>query len=95
MRHNEARGGKVLRGGAELLGAPNRVLQGGDSADGAAGGEPGEVTGPATAKWVDKVSVGYDAQSVALTDGGFWNMSSYGIQFLQLARMIGTGGIQL
>ncbi|AFC85914.1 DUF4054 domain-containing protein [Frateuria aurantia] len=95
IRLNEARWGKLLQYGAELFVAHNLVLQARDIADVAAGGDPGEVTGPATAKSVDKVSVSYDAQSVALTDGGFWNMSSYGIQFLQLARMIGTGGIQL
>jgi hypothetical protein len=60
-----------------------------------AGGAPGGVSGPTTAKAVDKVSVSYDAAAVTLEDGGFWNMSTYGIQFLQWARMFGAGGIQL
>lgn len=59
------------------------------------GGTPGGVSGPTTAKAVDKVSVSYDAAAVTLADGGFWNMSTYGIQFLQWARMFGAGGIQL
>jgi hypothetical protein len=60
----------------------------------AAGGIPGAVQGIMTAKAVDKVSAGYDAQSVLLTDGDFWNMSSYGIQFLNMARLLGAGGVQ-
>lgn len=60
-----------------------------------AGGTPGAVTGPHSAEAVDKVSYSTDTQAVTLTDGAFWNMTSYGIQFLQLARMIGSGGIQV
>jgi Protein of unknown function (DUF4054) len=59
------------------------------------GGVPGAVTGPQTSKSVDKVSVSYDASSVTLADGGFWNMTSYGIRLLQLARYVGAGGVQL
>lgn len=58
-------------------------------------GTPGAVTGPHSAEAVDKVSFSMDTQAVTLTDGAFWNMTSYGIQFLQLARMIGAGGIQV
>jgi hypothetical protein len=60
-----------------------------------ASGTPGAMTGPHSAEAVDKVSYSMDTQAVTLTDGGFWNMTSYGIQFLQLARMIGSGGIQV
>ena len=60
-----------------------------------AGGVSGEIKGPITSKSVDKVSVSYSSQSVALKDGGFWNSTSYGVRFLQLARMIGSGPIQL
>lgn len=59
------------------------------------GGIPGGVTGPTTSKQVDKVSYSSAAQLVALENGGAWNMTQYGIQFLQLARMWGAGGFQL
>lgn len=61
-----------------------------------AGGVPGgSVQGPVTSKTVDKVSVAYNATLVALENGGQWNMTTYGIQFLQIARMVGMGGIQM
>lgn len=60
-----------------------------------AGGVPGELKGPITSKTVDKVSYSSDAQLVALENGGAWNLSQYGVQFLQIARMWGSGGRQL
>jgi hypothetical protein len=50
---------------------------------------------PTASKSVDKVSVSYDTAAVSLVDGGYWNATPYGVQFLQLSRMIGAGGIQL
>jgi hypothetical protein len=81
--------------GQELFTAHHIVLAAQSADDVSLGITPGEVDGPATAKAVDKVSVSKDVASVTLTDGGFWNMTRYGIQFLQFARMIGAGGIQL
>lgn len=52
-------------------------------------GVPGQVTGNLTQKTVDKVSASYDGANVKLTDGGFWNLTTYGVQFLQLARLVG------
>lgn len=55
----------------------------------------GALAAPTTSKAVDKVSVSYDTSAVTLENGGHWNGTAYGVQFLQLARMIGAGGIQL
>ena len=44
---------------------------------------------------MDKVTNSYDTKSVSLTDAGFWNMSMYGVQLMQLARLVGAGPIQL
>ena len=85
----------LLDVGTELFVAHHLVLAAQAAEDVAVGATPGEVTGPASAKAVDKVSVSYDTAAYALDNGGFWNMSSYGIQFLQMARMIGAGPIQL
>lgn len=61
-----------------------------------AGGTPGANAGVVTSKTVDKVSVSYDAGSTTLDAGaGHWNATTYGVQFLQLARMAGSGGWQL
>lgn len=56
---------------------------------------PGAIAAPQSAKAVDKVSASYDTSAVSLVDGGYWNQTSYGVQFLQLARLVGMGGIQL
>lgn len=59
------------------------------------GGDAGQVVGNETSKSVDGVSYSVDVSSVSLTDAGQWNQTTFGIQFLQLARMIGAGGVQL
>jgi hypothetical protein len=58
-------------------------------------GTGGNVVGQVTSKSVDKISVSYDTAAVSLADAGHYNASSYGVQLLQLARMIGAGGFQL
>lgn len=58
----------------------------------AVGGVPGAAQGMVSGKTVDKVSVTYDTTPVALDAGGQWNLSDYGIQFLQLARIVGAQG---
>lgn len=59
------------------------------------GSDAGQVVGNETSKSVDSVSYSVDVSSISLTDAGHWNQTTFGIQFLQLARMIGAGGIQL
>lgn len=81
--------------GIELWVAHNLALAAGNQLTASAGGAPGQIKGPVTSKSVDKVSVGYDSGAAAIQDGGFFNLTTYGIQFLQLAQMVGTGGIQL
>lgn len=91
----ECRWGAWWNLGQELFTAHNLVLATQSKDDASLGITPGEVDGPATAKSVDKVSVSKDASAVTLDDGGFWNMTRYGVQLLQFARMCGSGGLQL
>ncbi|MEE3504839.1 DUF4054 domain-containing protein [Pseudomonas sp. 10C3] len=81
--------------GLELFAAHNLSLAAGNQLASTVGGTPGQIKGPVTSKSVDKVSVGYDSGAAVLEGGGFFNLSTYGIQFLQIARMVGSGGIQL
>lgn len=81
--------------GMELVTAHHLVLAQRDQAAASVGGSPGEVKGPTTSKSVDKVAVSYDAGAAALDDAGFWNLTTYGIRFLTLARCMGAGGLQL
>jgi hypothetical protein len=84
------RWGDVLDHGVSLMLAHQVTL-----AAGSARGKPGSIAAPQSAKTVDKVSVSYDTSAVRLDNAGHWAGTSYGLQFLQLARMIGAGGMQL
>lgn len=91
----ECRWQDTLDYGLELFTAHHLALYMRDQQAAAAGGMPGVMTGPQSSKSVDKVSVSYDTALATLEDGGFWNLTTYGVRFLQLARMMGAGGFQL
>lgn len=79
----------------ELFVAHHLVMREQQATTANAGGTPGSVQGPTTSKSVDSVSVSYDTQSTVLEQAGHWNNTTYGVQFLQLARMVGAGPKQL
>lgn len=81
--------------GTQQFVAHHLVLQARNNATADASGIPGTVEGVRTTKTVDKVTVGYDVESVTLKDAAFWNMTTYGIRFLQLTRAYGSGGFQV
>lgn len=90
------RWGDLLDHGLELFTAHHIALARQAVESAAAGGVPGSNTGVVTSEAVDKVSVSYDAGSTTLgTGAGHWNATIYGVQFLQLTRMAGSGGWQL
>jgi hypothetical protein len=60
-----------------------------------AGGAPGTTGGIASQKTVGSANITYDPQTTTEKDAGFWNQTTYGKQFIRLARMFGTGAIQL
>lgn len=59
------------------------------------GGAPGTFGGIANNKTVGGASIGFDATTTSEKDGGWWNLTTYGKQFLRLARIFGAGAIQL
>lgn len=81
--------------GTGLFVAHHLVLEARNNATSDAGGIPGAVQGIVNSKSVDKVAVAYDVDSVALADGAYWNMTTFGIRFLQLTRAYGSGGVQV
>ena len=86
----------VIDYGTGLFVAHHLVLQARASQTADVGGIPGTVEGVRNNKSVDKVAVGYDVDSVTLNEqASFWNMTTYGIRFLQLTRAFGSGGYQL
>lgn len=61
----------------------------------AVGGSPGQQGGIASSKTVGSVSVGYDPSSTTEKDAGYWNLTTYGKQFIRLVRIFGAGCYQL
>ena len=59
------------------------------------GGAPGTSLGVLTSKSAGGVSAGYDFSSVSEKDAGFWNQTSYGIQFYRLSQQFGMGPLQV
>lgn len=59
------------------------------------GGAPGQQGGIANTKTVGSATVGYDAATSTEKDAGYWNLTTYGKQFIRLARVFGAGCVQL
>lgn len=51
--------------------------------------------GALASKTVGSVSYSYDTASSMTPGAGHWNQTTYGRQYIQLARMIGAGCVQL
>lgn len=92
---NPDRWADMLDIGLSLALAHHLVLAVRDQNTAQAGKVPGTVLGMQTSKSVDTVSVSYDVSAVTNEGGGFWNMTSYGVRFLGMARLFGAGGVQL
>lgn len=86
---------QVIDYGQALFIAHHLAIATKDGQASSAGAVPGKVEGVQSSKSVDRVSISYDTNAVTLTDAGFWNMTSYGIRFYQLARMVGAGMVQM
>ena len=89
------RWGTSLDLAAELYTAHNLVIEIRAQATAETGAPPGESQGMVSSKSVDKVSLSYDTSSIAQEGAGHWNLTIYGLRYIRLARMFGSGGIQL
>lgn len=92
---NADRWGELADIGIELATAHHLALAQRDANAAASGAAPGAIAAPLSSKSVGPVSASYDTGAVTLTDAGFWAMTSYGLRFLSLARMMGAGPIQI
>lgn len=81
--------------GKFLFTAHHLVIALRDQKSAAAGGVAGGIQGAVSSKSVDKVSVAYDNSRAQYDDAGFWNLTTYGLQYWNLVKMVGAGGIQL
>lgn len=92
---NAERWGDLLDHGAGLFVAHSLALSARAAKDAEFGKIPGQASGIVTNKSVDKVSVGYDSSSVAEEGAGAWNLTTYGQQYIRLARLLGAGPVQV
>lgn len=81
--------------GVELFVAHHLVISKADLNANDVGALPGQNLGPANNKTVGDVSVAYDTNMSMELGAGHWNLTTYGKQFIRLARMFGAGAIQL
>ena len=89
------RWGDLYNQGLELFTAHNIVLAAGNKAAAAQGSMPGQSNGVLTSKKVGSVGVTYDNTSAMELDAGHWNQTTYGRQYIRLARLLGQGCYQL
>ncbi len=92
---NADRWGNSTDLGAQLWTAHNLALEARAQAEAAAGGVPGQTTGPVSSKSVGGVSLGFDTGASTEEKGGHWNNTVYGTRFLRLAKLFGAGPVQV
>jgi len=93
---NDKRWGSRKPYGVNLFVAHNIVLAATNRALAAtATGIPGTAFGRDASMGIGPLSVSTDVQSTAEPDGGNFNATFYGVQFIRLSRIIGAGGAQV
>jgi uncharacterized membrane protein len=95
LRLDSVRWGTFYTHGLELLTAHYVALARADQLAAAAGGIGGNSTGAISSQSADDVSVSFDSAAGTEKDAGQFNLTTYGRQFIQLARIVGGGGVQL
>lgn len=91
--HSEPRFGNVYINIIELYTAHCLSIQAEDIRVAGTGGFPAGRSGAVSSKTVGNVTQEYDTQWSFETNGGWFNTTIYGRQYLQLAKMYGKGGM--
>ena len=94
-RLNADRWAELYDHGLSLFTAHHLVLARRNRDAASLGGPPGGGVAAVSAEAVDRISVSYDPATAAETDGGHWNLTTYGLQFIALARLAGAGGVEV
>jgi hypothetical protein len=89
------RWGALFDHGQQLFIAHNLALSFTSKAGVATGQPPGQITGAVTSASVDKVSYSRDTSSMMNDKAGHWNLTTYGLRYRQLVKMIGAGPIHI
>jgi hypothetical protein len=85
------RWGNITSKAIELVTAHYLVIAQSNIASEAVGGPSGGTTGTISSKSVGSVSIAFDSTIASERAAGHWNQTSYGRQYIHLARMIGMG----
>lgn len=92
---NARRFGDYLPLVTELWAAHFLTLDAKDSEVAAEGGIMGQTGGQISSKSIGGVSVNFDTAAGLEEGAGHWNLTTFGKRFIRLARMAGTGGVQI
>lgn len=95
LLHDAGRWGNLLDFGIQLFVAHNLSLEAGSNAASAGGQTPGQIQGPLSSATVDKVSYSRDPGAAMDPANGHWNLTTYGLRYIRLVRMIGAGPLQV
>jgi hypothetical protein len=91
----ECRWGSVYSQGLSLYVAHEITIAARNALMGAMGGTPGQGVGLRSGKTVGSTSTTFDTNNTVEKDAGYWNLTTYGQQYIRLARMIGAGALQV
>lgn len=91
--HSADRWGELLPYGLQLFVAHYLSVDAASKL--APGGVLGQIVGAITSASVDKVSYSRDASAASDPAAGHWNLSSFGVRWRSLSRMVGTGPVQV
>jgi hypothetical protein len=92
---NAPRWGSVLLIGIELFIAHNLVIETQAQQTALNQGWPGESRGAINNESAGEVTVSYDTATTLEEGAGHWNLTVYGTRFINLAKMMGAGGMQV
>ena len=81
--------------GVSLLFAHYLTLAKRNAKAAAAGGLPGQTSGPISSKQVGPVSQSYDTGAGTYDGEAFYNLTSYGVTFFSMVQVVGMGAIQV
>lgn len=91
LQLDPARWGALLDFGTTLYVCHRIALAARNKRVASAGGLPGQASGAVQSKSVDKVSQSFDTASASEEGAGMWNLTTYGQEFIRLARQVGAG----
>lgn len=95
LRHAADRWGNMLDMGIQLFAAHNLSLEYNAQRAQASGQGAGAVVGALTSIRADKVGWTRDSAPAMNPEDGQWNLTSYGMRWKDMVRLVGAGGFYL